>query len=58
MRYTPEEEDPHEPNLVEMTEKALQILKKGKHGFFLLVEGQNQGWILGSERLKMPVIIS
>lgn len=28
-----------EPSLVEMTEKAIQILSKNKNGFFLLVEG-------------------
>ena len=28
-----------EPSLVEMTEKAIQILEKNGKGFFLLVEG-------------------
>jgi alkaline phosphatase len=28
-----------EPSLQEMTEKAIQILKKNPKGFFLLVEG-------------------
>lgn len=27
-----------EPTLVEMTEKAIKILKRGENGFFLLVE--------------------
>ncbi len=28
-----------EPSLAELTEKAIQILSKGKQGYFLLVEG-------------------
>ena len=31
--------DTNEPSLKEMTEKAIQILKKNPNGFFLLVEG-------------------
>jgi alkaline phosphatase len=31
--------DSKEPSLQEMTEKAIQILKKNPKGFFLLVEG-------------------
>lgn len=30
-----------EPSLAEMTEKAIQILKKNANGFFLLVEGMS-----------------
>jgi hypothetical protein len=29
-----------EPSLAEMVSKAIDILKKGKDGFFLLVEGE------------------
>lgn len=29
----------NEPSLAEMTRKAIEILKKNKNGFFLLVEG-------------------
>lgn len=31
--------NPDEPNLAEMTEKAIKILRRGNNGFFLLVEG-------------------
>jgi alkaline phosphatase len=31
--------DMGEPSLAEMTAKAIQILKKNKNGFFLMVEG-------------------
>ena len=29
-----------EPSIAEMTEKAIEILKKNPNGFFLLVEGK------------------
>jgi alkaline phosphatase len=31
--------DMGEPSLAEMTAKAIQIMKKNKNGFFLMVEG-------------------
>lgn len=34
------ERDPQkEPSIIEMTEKAIELLEKGENGFFLLVEG-------------------
>ena len=33
-----------EPSLLEMTQKALSILKKDKNGFFLMVEGSQIDW--------------
>ncbi|XP_059178927.1 alkaline phosphatase, tissue-nonspecific isozyme-like, partial [Physella acuta] len=36
---TSQSESRQEPNLVEMTEKAIQILQNDKNGYFLLVEG-------------------
>ena len=42
MQYEPDRiaKNPiEEPSLIEMTEKAIQILKKNPNGFFLLVEG-------------------
>jgi hypothetical protein len=29
-----------EPTLADMTEKAIKILRRGKNGYFLLVEGK------------------
>jgi alkaline phosphatase len=34
--------DMGEPSLAEMTAKAIQILKKNKNGFFLMVEGSKR----------------
>ena len=40
-----------EPSLSEMTEVAIKMLKKGKDGFFLMVEGgkidvaHHDGWV-------------
>lgn len=31
-----------EPSLAEMTKKAIDILKRGDNGYFLLVEGMNE----------------
>ena len=41
MRYEVERADDKagEPSIAEMTEKAIEILKKNPKGFFLLVEG-------------------
>jgi alkaline phosphatase len=33
-----------EPSLAEMTEKAIELLKQYKHGFFLMVEGSQVDW--------------
>ncbi|KPL08349.1 hypothetical protein AMJ86_00940 [bacterium SM23_57] len=35
---------PEEPSLVEMTKKAIDILKKNPKGFFLMVEGSSVDW--------------
>ncbi len=35
---------PHEPSLAEMTKKAIEILSKNPHGFFLFVEGSQVDW--------------
>ena len=34
------EGEPGEPSIAEMTEKAINILKKNPKGYFLLVEGE------------------
>lgn len=39
MLYHFEAEESTEPSLLEMTEKAIEILSKGENGFFLFVEG-------------------
>ena len=39
MNYEYERNNSNEPSLQEMTEKAIEILKKNPNGFFLLVEG-------------------
>ena len=36
---------PNEPSIAEMTEKAIKILKKNPKGYFLLVEGNFDGFI-------------
>ncbi len=35
---------PHEPSLAEMTAKAIDILSRHPHGFFLFVEGSQVDW--------------
>ncbi|RCH85439.1 hypothetical protein CU098_007152, partial [Rhizopus stolonifer] len=39
MDYAMDRDPATQPSLVEMTKKALHILKKSKHGFFLMIEG-------------------
>ncbi|CAG5131710.1 unnamed protein product, partial [Candidula unifasciata] len=39
MTYDIDRNRTKEPSIAEMTQKAIEILKKNKHGFFLLVEG-------------------
>ncbi|BFZ22884.1 hypothetical protein BsWGS_25923 [Bradybaena similaris] len=39
MTYDLDRNRTKEPSIAEMTQKAIEILKKNKHGFFLLVEG-------------------
>lgn len=39
------EGEPKEPSISEMTEKAIKILKKNPKGYFLLVEGDCEGFI-------------
>ncbi|KAK3705504.1 hypothetical protein RRG08_041378 [Elysia crispata] len=39
MPYEPDDKNRKQPSLVEMTQKALEILQKDKNGYFLLVEG-------------------
>lgn len=39
------EGEPKEPSIAEMTEKAIKILKKNPKGYFLLVEGDCEGFI-------------
>lgn len=40
-----------EPSLTEMTQKAIQILRKNPKGFFLLVEGIDPSWSCNSEKI-------
>jgi len=42
--YECDRNDETEPSLSEMTEKALDILKENKKGFFLMVEGSQIDW--------------
>lgn len=44
-----------EPSLTEMTEKAIQILRKNQKGFFLLVEGTIYGGC--SESFRKYVVV-
>ncbi len=39
MQYELDKDTDKEPRLVDMVEKALQILKRDDDGFFLLIEG-------------------
>ena len=39
MTYELLRDNEQEPSIVEMTSKAIQILRKNSNGFFLLVEG-------------------
>uniref|UniRef100_A0A0B6Y858 Alkaline phosphatase n=1 Tax=Arion vulgaris TaxID=1028688 RepID=A0A0B6Y858_9EUPU len=39
MSYELDRDTIKEPSIAEMTQKAIEILKKNKHGYFLLVEG-------------------
>ena len=39
MAFETDDENRTQPNLVEMTKKAIEILQKDKKGYFLLVEG-------------------
>ncbi len=52
--------NPHgEPSIAEMTKKAIQILSRGKHGFFLLVEGIHllTTIILYEEQAVLPCLL-
>ena len=42
MEYEVDRKD-NEPSLTEMTEKAIEVLKKNENGFYLLVEGGRIG---------------
>lgn len=45
-----------DPSIVEMTEKAIRILRKNPKGFFLLVEGENNCPIITPpERLQLKI---
>jgi alkaline phosphatase len=39
MAYELYRKDAVEPSLIEMTEKAIEILSRNKNGYFLFVEG-------------------
>lgn len=39
MEFEASRDNALEPSLEEMTEKAIEILKKNKNGYFLLIEG-------------------
>ncbi len=41
MQYELDKDTDKEPRLVDMVEKALQILKRDDDGFFLLIEGKS-----------------
>ena len=44
MEYEVDRKD-NEPSLTEMTEKAIEVLKKNENGFYLLVEGGRIGFL-------------
>ena len=48
MEFEHTRDNTKEPSLMEMTEKAIQILQKNPNGFFLLVEG----------RIKFEIFVS
>ena len=39
MTFETDRDPEKEPSLIEMTQKAIELLEKGDHGYFLLVEG-------------------
>ena len=45
MEYEVDRKD-NEPSLTEMTEKAIEVLKKNENGFYLLVEGGRIGFYI------------
>lgn len=40
MAYEIDRDPSVEPSIVEMTEKAIELLEKNENGYFLLVEGK------------------
>lgn len=39
MDFEVDRKNEEQPSIVEMTQKAIELLKKGPNGYFLLVEG-------------------
>jgi alkaline phosphatase len=46
MAFEVDRKPDEEPSIVEMTEKAIELLEKGENGYFLLVEGELKSFFI------------